>query len=780
MKTIPAKNRARQGGWAILLVMSLAATALLLMASVLTWANENAAVTARSSELFTTTYAAEAATEKVLGSIVQDDQNYGAGWVATRNASSAYSSLIPTTSDNPYWGNYQFSGGATANSVIVTCVSTNMTNNAGPPYSGLQYVGADYEIIANAQNTTSQYGIKATVGQEIVLGQIPIFQFAIFYNDTMEVDPGATMNVTGTVHGNTNIFIDPGSTLTFYNDVSATALVNLTENPLDPSSRTTPTPANLVNFNGNHLSDVNPLNLPVGTNTSGSTTNVAASVYGILQVPPAGESANSTIGTNRLYNQADMIITISNGNVITVTSGVFANNAATIISNNQWASFINTNGSFYNMRDGVEVDPVNIDVGALRAWSATNTVLRPVLAAAPSRSSSSADVDSIFVADERFMSNTVITTNYTYTTNTATTTTSNYPATNTYVPPVTTNSIVTSSSNYPATGTYLPPILATNVTSTTTTNLPTANTYIGGITTNTTVTTTTSLPGAGTYQGSITTNTTTTTSTTRPTTNYMGGITTNTTVFPHTYTYDAITGYTYTMISGYTYQLISGYIINGITGYTYAGITGVTTNAIYTTNYVQYAEPGIVLTNGQTLPSNGLSVITPDPAYVVGNWNVSTNGTTIVTQSYNVADTLPSAIYSDSFTVLSPAWNPANSSNNISLRTATPDTVNAAILTGIVPSNGTYYSGGVENYPRLLENWNGVNLYYNGSMVEMFSSQISNYPWPGTGVVYQPPNRYWAFDTNFTNPSKLPPLTPKVIYLNRARWSSLPPGSTVF
>src|SRR5271167_4615652 len=115
MKIISVKHRARQGGWAILVVMSLAAAALLLMASVLTWANENAAVTSRSSELFTATYAAEAATEKVLGSIVQDDQNYGAGWVATKNASSAYNTLIPTSSDGSYWGNFQFSGGTTNN-----------------------------------------------------------------------------------------------------------------------------------------------------------------------------------------------------------------------------------------------------------------------------------------------------------------------------------------------------------------------------------------------------------------------------------------------------------------------------------------------------------------------------------------------------------------------------------------------------------------------------------------------------------------------------------------
>jgi hypothetical protein len=101
-------------------------------------------------------------------------------------------------------------------------------------------------------------------------------------------------------------------------------------------------------------------------------------------------------------------------------------------------------------------------------------------------------------------------------------------------------------------------------------------------------------------------------------------------------------------------------------------------------------------------------------------------------------------------------------------------------LTGIVPSNGSYYSGGVENFPRFQENWSGVNFWYNGSMVEMFTSQIANYPWPGTGTVYNPPTRNWAFDTNFDDPSQLPPLTPKVIYLNRARWASIPPNSTRF
>ncbi len=133
-------------------------------------------------------------------------------------------------------------------------------------------------------------------------------------------------------------------------------------------------------------------------------------------------------------------------------------------------------------------------------------------------------------------------------------------------------------------------------------------------------------------------------------------------------------------------------------------------------------------------------------------------------------------------TILSPAWNPNNATATLtgSSRNATTDTVNAAILTGIVPSNSSYYSGGVENFPRFLENWSGDNFYYNGSMVEMFPSQIANAAWPGTGTIYQPPNRYWTFDNNFSNPADLPPLTPKVIYITRAQWVSLPPRTTQF
>ena len=38
------------------------------------------------------------------------------------------------------------------------------------------------------------------------------------------------------------------------------------------------------------------------------------------------------------------------------------------------------------------------------------------------------------------------------------------------------------------------------------------------------------------------------------------------------------------------------------------------------------------------------------------------------------------------------------------------------------PASG-YYSGGVENFPRFLEDWSGKTFTYYGSMLELYNSQ---------------------------------------------------------
>lgn len=186
-------------------------------------------------------------------------------------------------------------------------------------------------------------------------------------------------------------------------------------------------------------------------------------------------------------------------------------------------------------------------------------------------------------------------------------------------------------------------------------------------------------------------------------------------------------------------------------------------------------QSGVRLVNGQTLPPLGLTVATPNPLYVKGHFNAPPAhlGTT------NTSLTKPASLVADAITILSGNWNDANSTKSLSDRTATDTTVNAAIIAGIVESNSTSYSGGVENFPRFLENWSGRKLTYNGSMVVMFPSQIATGPWLGTGSsigIYNPPQRNWAFDVNFLDPTKLPPGTPEMRVVIRGQWAMLPPG----
>jgi hypothetical protein len=76
----------------------------------------------------------------------------------------------------------------------------------------------------------------------------------------------------------------------------------------------------------------------------------------------------------------------------------------------------------------------------------------------------------------------------------------------------------------------------------------------------------------------------------------------------------------------------------------------------------------------------------------------------------------------------------------------------------------------VENFPRFLEDWNKVIFTYNGSMVVVFESKFATSPW-GTGDVYSPPIRNWAFDSSFNDLMRLPPIAPQVRVMLRGTWS---------
>lgn len=205
--------------------------------------------------------------------------------------------------------------------------------------------------------------------------------------------------------------------------------------------------------------------------------------------------------------------------------------------------------------------------------------------------------------------------------------------------------------------------------------------------------------------------------------------------------------------------------------------SGVKPNLIYVRDYRTMTSsqlPAVRIVNAAQLPARGLTVATPHSLYTQGTFNQPNSaylGTT------NTSNTLPASLISDAYTLLSGAWSDAASSGDYADRNPTDNTtVNAAILAGNVPS-AAEWSGGVHNLPRLLEDWSGRSYTLNGSIVCLYASTeaTAQFQWPG--AYYSAPTRKISFDPNFTDPAKLPPGTPELRTLVRARWT-IPPAST--
>jgi hypothetical protein len=169
---------------------------------------------------------------------------------------------------------------------------------------------------------------------------------------------------------------------------------------------------------------------------------------------------------------------------------------------------------------------------------------------------------------------------------------------------------------------------------------------------------------------------------------------------------------------------------------------------------------GVKLINGGTLPSAGLTVVSPNPVYIQGDYN--TGGTASAqplsntTSNYTPpSDTpspvigsytrAPSAVVGDAVNILSNNWNDANSSNALSARVATSTTVNTAIVAGNVPTTSSSYSGGIENFTRFHEDWSASYFTVYGALALLYDSEQATHPWANAS--YSPPSRRWYYDT---------------------------------
>jgi hypothetical protein len=238
--------------------------------------------------------------------------------------------------------------------------------------------------------------------------------------------------------------------------------------------------------------------------------------------------------------------------------------------------------------------------------------------------------------------------------------------------------------------------------------------------------------------------------------------------------------------------------------------TAATGNPDY--NYTGRTSPyGFAFNDGANLPAP-LTIVTDQAAYSQGNWNV-----------VNI-DKQPASFLADTITVLSnsclantdtgntssTAWASTTVGTGFDTRILPPSlagqincgsisgaptlgsttTVNAAFLAKTdasiqTPAASKYYSGGLNNYMRILEDWRGTDtntptgrltMFYRGSFVSLGeplevsgrykeckslnSQKAENYACPAS-------KRDWDYDTSFNSFVGLPPLPPRVIELTQ-------------
>jgi hypothetical protein len=225
------------------------------------------------------------------------------------------------------------------------------------------------------------------------------------------------------------------------------------------------------------------------------------------------------------------------------------------------------------------------------------------------------------------------------------------------------------------------------------------------------------------------------------------------------------------------------------------------------TNPSNYFRRAVRIFNGENLQvtgganklstTKGVTVSSENMVYVWGNFNTTginaapPDGTAALNDDtetyYYTGNQVPSSLVCDAFSPLSKTWFDACTSinpddvnkraadaslpavtdetsmrmgviagNNLSALSGTPDAGN---------SGESRLNGGMHNFPRFLEDWNGQRFNFVGSLIPLWHSTQALGQYNTDTNIYSPPTRDWAFDATFLSPDRLPPGTPQFQYI---------------
>jgi hypothetical protein len=164
--------------------------------------------------------------------------------------------------------------------------------------------------------------------------------------------------------------------------------------------------------------------------------------------------------------------------------------------------------------------------------------------------------------------------------------------------------------------------------------------------------------------------------------------------------------------------------------------------------------------------------------YVQGNYNATAG-------DVEAEPNRPAAIIGDAVTILSNAWTDVSSLNFPNLQDSR-NAVTTGYRFGLIAGKSIAFpkpdwaalgnwgsDGGVHNFMRMLEDWAGQTTNYRGSMVSLYTTRQFIGIFKNNANVYTQGSREFAFDTDFLDPTLLPPGTPMFRDVNTVKFRQI-------
>ncbi len=310
---------------------------------------------------------------QIAGNEFQETRAFYAAEAGLEEAAAELHSSIDSTGTVPA---YLPSGNDTANG----CTFNYTTADDGAAQqrvlttgtlAGLHALVKSYTITSLGSSPIDNSKVQLTQAFETAL--VPLYQFAVFYGNDLEIAPGPDMNLIGRVHSNGNMWLQSGSTLKMDSYVTASGHIlhgRKGAGSLDNGD------VLIKNGSGNYVSMRQGSGWLEGTDANWYDSSVArwsgrvqdsAHGQGRLELPLNGSSGDPHAliepesGNPDSY-ESKATIKFVDGQAYQKVSGIWTNVTADMVSK---GIISKTNNKFYDQRESQWVDASELDVGKL-------------------------------------------------------------------------------------------------------------------------------------------------------------------------------------------------------------------------------------------------------------------------------------------------------------------------------------------------------------------------------------------------------------------------------